>query len=238
MKLNHKKVIFMCFSFLICDLSFAASQFNLDSLLKTGNKFGHGSFTIVNNSADNLFIKSEVVKIIVENGEIKKIPLNRDNFSMWELAVNPTKVMLTPGEVKDVAIKYLCQENCDRTKDLVFQVRFTPVEIVGDSEGQSVDIKFGMAPYYIVPAEEPKVDYDYNYDSLAGIIHFKNKGNSFLKVKVDNCNSINKERNCQIVYQVLAGRNKDIILSESLKGNNTKVTVANHDQTIQKKFTL
>lgn len=232
-------IVLRLFVLFLPNICFAGSQFHLDTLLQVGNKHGNGVFTVSNLSDDILYLKTEVVKIDVKNGKIKKIPLTRDNFPMWDLAVNPTKLMLNPSEIKDVAIKYLCQGDCFRKEDLVYQIRFTPAE-VHDENGQSVNILFGMAPYYIVPATHPEVKYDFKYNEKNGVIHVANNGNSFIKIQLNNCNKVeNKSKNkCQIVYNVLSGRVKDISVPDNLKGNNTKVTVANYDQSIEKKFNL
>lgn len=231
------------FSFLVlCVMSmnvFAGSQFTLNTLFQTGNKDGNELFTVSNISDQTIYLKTDVVKIQTKNGEIEKIALTRDNFPLWDLAVNPTKLAINPGDVKDVGVKYLCQKDCPRDQDLVYQVRFTPVENAL-TKGQSVSVQFGMAPYYIVPARVSKVDYDFDYDDKKGIVHVVNKGNTYIKIEMNNCNKINKQKGtqCRAVYNILSGRKKDIILPDVLNDNNTKVTVANYDQSIQKKFNL
>ncbi|PSW16845.1 hypothetical protein C9I98_20025 [Photobacterium sanctipauli] len=105
----------------------AAPTFQLDTLFQTSNENGNGIFTLTNTNNKSIFVQGEVLQIKTEKGEIKKVPLNRDNFMIWDLAVNPSKLRLLPGEVRDVAVKYLCQSNCDRSSDLVYQIRFSPV---------------------------------------------------------------------------------------------------------------
>lgn len=219
--------------------AFAGPTFTLDSLLKAGNDDGHGSFTLTNTNDETVYVKGEVIQIKVEEGDIKKIPLTKENFLLWDLSINPSKLQLLPGEVRDVAVKYLCQKDCDRSKDSVYQIRFTPVSAPVEMDGQKVVFAFGLAPYYIVPALTSEVDYEWNYDEDAHVVSVYNKGNTYLKIEFDNCNNnLRSERRCRAVFNVLSGRKLDIKLEEGLQGNNVNVTVADHDQRFEDEFIL
>ncbi|PSW20632.1 hypothetical protein C9I98_07220 [Photobacterium sanctipauli] len=220
----------------------AGMNFQLDSMLLTANDKGNGVFTVTSSSRETMYLEAEVVKVMVRNGQIEKVPFSRDNFPMWDLAVNPSKLVMRPGEAKSVAVKYLCQQNCERDEDLVYQVRFKPTAGPSEEEGQTVDIRFGMAPYYIIPAQEQLVEYDWDYNEIEQTVAVRNTGNTLIKIEVDNCNLGFMERkaegSCRGVYPVLAGRHKLITLPEGLQGSNVQVTVANHDQSIERDFTL
>ena len=219
--------------------SFASPTFTLDSLLKSGNEDGHGFFTMSNTQRETIYVKSEIFQIKVADGNINKIPLTRENFPLWDLSVNPSKLRLMPGEVRDVAVKYLCQKDCDRSKDSVYQIRFSPAEAPEKMDGQKVIFAFGLAPYYIVPALVSEVDYDWNYNKDSHTVSIYNKGNTYLKIEFDNCNNnLREERRCRAVFNVLAGRKLDIKLEEGLRGNNVNVTVADHDQRFENEFIL
>lgn len=215
-----------------------AQTLSVDNLIKVGNDNGHGSFTLSNYQRETIYVNSEVLQIKVIDGKIKKIPLTRENFPIWDLAVNPSKLRLLPQELRDVAVKYLCQTDCDRSKDLVYQVRFSPVAPPEQSDEQKVTFTFGVAPYYIVPALEPKVDYTWEYNQTAQIVRVKNTGNTYLKIEFDNCNDLSDVNSCRATYHVLSGRKMDIKLPEGVQGSNVKVTVADHDQRNEDEFTL
>lgn len=237
--LSFAKSVTVFLSMLISTSVFAGPTFTLDSLLKSGNDDGHGSFTLTNSESETVYVKGEVVQIKVVDGDIKKIPLTRENFPLWDLSINPSKLRLLPGEVRDVAVKYLCQKDCDRSKDSVYQIRFTPVSAPEKIDGQKVVFAFGLAPYYVVPALTSEVDYDWSYDEDAHVVSVYNKGNTYLKIEFDNCNNnLRKERRCRAVFNVLSGRKLDIKLEEGLRGNNVNVTVADHDQRFEDEFTL
>lgn len=217
----------------------AASTFQIDTLLQVSNERGNGVFTLSNDSNQTVYVKGEVLQVKVIDGEIVKIPLTRENFPIWDLAVNPSKLRLMPGEVRDVAVKYLCQgENCDRSQDRVYQVRFSPVSAEDNSDTTEVKLAFGMAPYYIIPAENQNVEYDWNFDKSTQTVSIENTGNTHVKIEFDNCNEYRSIQQCRAVYHVLAGRYMAIELPEGLRGDNVKVTVANHSQRIEDEFTL
>lgn len=219
----------------------AGMEFQLDTLLLSANASGNGVFTVTSSAKETLYLEASVVKITMNNGEIEKVPLTRDNFPLWDVAVNPTKLVMRPGESKPVAVKYLCQSNCAREEDSVYQVRFTPaLEDSGGDNQQDVQFRFGLAPYYVIPALEQNVDYSWEYDEEKQEVAIHNTGNTMVKVEFDNCNNLDGMRttSCRAVYPILAGRYKKIELPEGLHGNNVQVKVANHDQSIERNFTL
>ncbi|MGF1683980.1 hypothetical protein [Photobacterium minamisatsumaniensis] len=216
----------------------AAPTFQLDTLFQTSNENGHGVFTLSNTNRETIYVKGEVLQIQIEEGGINKIPLTRDNFMIWDLAVNPSKLRLLPGEVRDVAVKYLCSSNCNRSEDLVYQIRFSPVSAPEKIEGQEVAIAFGMAPYYVIPAAEQNVSYEWDYEEASQTVKVSNTGNTYLKVEFDNCNEFSARKSCRAVYHVLSGRYLEFKLPEGLQGSNVQVTVANHNQRYEDEFTL
>lgn len=222
----------------------AEANIRVNKMLQTANEHGNGTFTLTNGGKGNLYVKAEITKLDTENGELKKIPLTRENFPLWDLAVSPSKTILHPGEIKDFSLKYLCQKDCDRTKDLVYQVTFLPVEPPKDSKGQSVGLRFGVAPVYILPAEESNVNYDFNYDDKSRTIKLTNNSNTFLKMEVDGCREESNnelaptESACRAVFYSLAGRVRDIVLPKNMVEFGAKVTVANHDQSYEKSHNI
>lgn len=219
----------------------AAPSFNVDSLFKSSNKNGDGIFTVSNLGKEPVYLTGQVLRIETHDGEIKKVPLTRDNFSLWDLALNPTKAALQVGEVRDFTVKYLCETDCDRSKDLVYQIRFTPSVEEESGEGQQVSFLFGMSPYYVIPALKQNVDYEWDYQEAQREIKISNTGNTFLRVELNQCNNnqSGKERaHCRTVYHLLAGRHKTIVLPDFFDDTPITVKVANHDQSIQKTFTL
>lgn len=227
-------------------LTFCATQvgasptFHVDSLFKSSNERGHGVFTVSNQGREPLYLTGEVLRIETQDGELKKVPLTRDNFPLWDLSLNPTKAVLQAGEVRDFSVKYLCEAECDRSQDLVYQIRFFPSVEQQSSEGQQVSFLFGMAPYYVIPALNQKVDYKWNYQKEERVIRVTNTGNTFLKIELSQCSlqGVRKNSQCRAVYHVLSGRNKVISLPAFFEDAPITVKVANHDQSIEKTFIL
>ncbi|AXN30473.1 hypothetical protein [Vibrio coralliilyticus] len=237
MKCNSLLSSFIVTAF--CLFASNASSFQVDTLMLAGNEKGNGMFTVSNSEEETIYLKAEVLKVVVEHNQIKKIPLNINNFMLWDLAVNPAKAILHPGEMSNFSVRYLCRRNCDRSEDNVYQVRFTPV-VSPDAESQNkLDIRFGIAPYYIVPALESDVKYDIDFDKQNKQLAVRNTGNTFIKIKIDSCDKFSMDqKGCRALYYVLAGRSKTIKLSDKLYRESLKVIVGNHDQSYNETITL
>lgn len=219
----------------------ASPLFDIDSLLKPSNERGHGTFTITNEGGEPIYLTGEILRIETQDGEIKKTPLTRDNFPLWDLALDPTKAILQAGEVRDFSVKYLCESQCDRSQDLVYQIRFFPTVEEQTNKGQQVSFLFGMAPYYVIPALQQKVDYEWDFLEEDREIHIANTGNTFIQVELNQCHkqrNVKKASQCRAMYHVLSGRRKIITLPTFFDDSPIVVKVANHDQSIEKTFTL
>ncbi len=212
---------------------------NLDSMFLSSNSHGNGILTGTNSTQAKEYIKASVYKVEVQDNMLIKTPLTRENFHLWDLVVNPAKTMLQPGERRNFAVKYLCKEDCFRETDNIYQIRFTPIAPPGSEEGTSVNIRFAMAPYYIIPATEQRVEYELDVDDDKQSFTINNTGNTYIKVEFNACNVLLMDNNnCRALYHILAGRDRTISLPGSMVGKSIKVTVANHDQSIQKVYTL
>lgn len=217
----------------------ATPGFNVDTLFKASDIDGNGYFTVSNHSGETLYLDSEILKVEVVEHELTKTLFDKDNFMLWDLSVSPTKAVLQPYESKEFSIKYLCERNCDRKKDLIYQVRFFPANDVENADAQVVSFVFSMAPYYVIPSKDQKVDYTWNYNKAKRVIDIENTGNTFIKVELNQCDSqVDKEKQCSFIYYVLSDRIKSIKLPEHFIANQVQVKVANHDQSIQKAFFL
>ncbi|NVO99107.1 hypothetical protein HWA77_02645 [Photobacterium damselae subsp. damselae] len=223
--------------------SISAQAFIVDSMVKFPQKDnGNGMFTLTSNTNKTEYINVKIDKVQVNNNKIEKTPYTRDNFPMWDLATTPGKLVLHPGEAKDVAVKFLCQKNChNENSDLVYQIGFIPVNDPNKKiDGQKVNMLFGMAPYYIVPAKNQKIDYNYNFDKKTRKLTIHNTGNTYLNFNVDNCKDVNisKDRDCSVNNHLLAGRKRVVTIPEHLISANTLLRVSNHDESLIKKIHL
>ncbi|WP_297478255.1 hypothetical protein [uncultured Photobacterium sp.] len=238
--MNLNKVLF---SIGLATLSISAQAFYVDSMVKfPQNNSGNGIFTVTSNLKKTEFINIEIDKVIAGKNEIEKISYTRENFPMWDLATSPGKLVLHPGEAKDVGVKFLCQKNCrNENSDLVYQISFIPVNDPDKKNTeQKVNMLFGMAPYYIIPAKNPKYDYSYAFSKEKKELTIKNNGNSYLSFNIDNCKdkTIPEGKDCSVNYHLLAKRERKVEIPKHLISNNTILRVANHDESFLKKIHL
>ncbi|HIF9081099.1 TPA: hypothetical protein ACX6NP_003960 [Photobacterium damselae] len=224
----------------LASISISAQAFYVDSMVKfPKNDSGNGIFTVTSDLTRTEFINIEINKVLASENKIEKIPYTRENFPMWDLATSPGKLVLHPGEAKDVAVKFLCQKKCrNENSDLVYQVNFIPVNDPNKKDKkQKVSMLFGMAPYYIIPAKNPKYDYSYKFSKENKELTIKNSGNSYLNFNVDNCKDKNipEGKDCSVNYHLLANRERKVKIPEHLISHSTILRVANHDESFLKK---
>lgn len=219
----------------------ATPNFTVDSMIKVSNKVGSETFTLTNTAEDKIYISGEIYRIELKDGEIEKTKLTRDNFSSWDLSLHPRKAIMEKGEVRDFSVKYLCEKQCDRSKDLVYQVVFEPALASSpDTDTHNVSMIISMGPYYIIPALNQKVDFDWDYNKERKEIRFKNTGNTFLRVEFNHCSGLDdtSESRCRLVRSFISGRERTISFPPSFGDSSISVTVVNHDESFKKTFTL
>jgi hypothetical protein len=221
---------------LICNY---ANAFAISDMMLASDKHGNGTFVLSNNdNREPIFVLATVSQVKVENNTLKKIPLTKANFPLWDLAVSPGKTILKSNEAKTFAVKSLCEKNCDSPVDKVYQLNFIPQPYKKNTEDKAskVNFLFGFSPYYIIPATVSKVDYDVSY--RAGTIHINNKGNTFLKLHVNRCEVLAEKSGCRSTNYALAGVTRDFKLPAGLVSESIKLLIVNHDESYSKEMTL
>ncbi|HIF9086834.1 TPA: hypothetical protein ACX6PR_003758 [Photobacterium damselae] len=225
---------------LLC-VSHIVSALSIDSLFLVSDQVGKDSFSIANNSNDRVYLKTEMLQVKVENNGIKKVKLDKDNLLLWDVALEPSVAILNPGESRIFSAKSLCQNNCDRDEDKVYQFRFIPSDDPREIKAKkSISFQFGVAPFYIMPASKQHVEYNYKFDKKTKKLHVSNTGNTFIKFEVNNCSNYrnNGKKSCKTVHYVLSGISQDFLLPDRLISSTTKVKFANYDQSIEKQVSL
>lgn len=219
-------------------MSSFSHAFSIDKMLLIAGEDGNGVFTLTSSKTEPEYIKGSVSQVKVENGELEKIELTKDNLPLWDLALLPNKLILNPGERRRVSVKNLCQVNCDDLeKDKVYQVTFMPSVIDGGKKESKIGINYGYAPYYIVPAKNANVDYKVKYNGSE--VYVENNGNTFFYIQFDNCKPNSFSNKCKQTNTILSGRKKTIKLAEGLQNvDSLSVKVANHDYSYNKNITI
>ncbi|MGF1803882.1 hypothetical protein L4C31_01350 [Aliivibrio sifiae] len=212
-------------------LPLSANAFSVDTMVLVSDPAGNGVFTLTNNKSQPEYIKGEVSQVKVVNGNLNKVALTKDNLPMWDLAIVPTKFILNPGEQRRVAVKNLCQRNCKGLSyDKVYQIEFIPGQAPKEMKQSQIGIQMGYAPYFVVPAEQAKVKYDIQYNKGTGNLHINNQSNTFLYMQLDACQENKTMAGCKTTYTILAGRIRNIPLSDMFKEKDKlEVHIASHD---------
>ncbi len=236
-----KSLLFICLTLSATQVSAMA----ISSLMLVNSEQQSGILTLDNTDQITYFLKTSVAKVEVKNNLIIKTPYTRNNLDEWQIATKPSKFVVEPNMVKDVQIENICGEQCDRSVDQVFQIHIEPVSYTNEGENQSkINMLFGFAPYYIIPAKESNVDYQASFDGTK--ITAKNSGNTMVTLLVDQCkewgervkNGEDKPALCQASFTLLAGRTRVLNLPKELQKNELDVIVVNHDETFKDEITL
>lgn len=212
-------------------VSLCTNAFSIDSMVLVSERDGNGVFTLTSTQKQPEYIKGEISQVRVIDGNLEKFVLTKDNIPMWDLAIIPTKMILNPGERRRVAVKNLCQHDCQGlTQDKVYQIEFTPAHTNDSQEESQIGIQMGYAPYFIIPAEISEVNYDIEYNRDKGALHVNNQSNTLLYLQLDACVEGEIIEKCKNTYTMLAGRIKDIDLSEVFIGHEKlKLKIATYD---------
>lgn len=236
-----KQLLIMCLIITTTPLSAMA----ISSLMLTNADQQAGILTLDNTDDITYFLKTSVSKVEIKNNQIIKIRYTRKNLDNWQIATKPSKLVIEPNMVKDIQIESICGNRCDRSVDQVFQIHIQPVSYSNEGEEQSkINMLFGFAPYYIIPAKESKIDYQASFDGTN--ITAKNSGNTMLTLLIDQCenNALDNEEKkvkqalCKTTFTLLAGRTRVLHLPKTLQGDNVDVIILNHNETFKEEITL
>lgn len=222
-----------------------AHAIGINSMLEYADPKGKAEFTITNSEESRQYINVLITELVVENGELRKVPYTRDNVEKWVMSAHPARAIVEPEFKKSFLLMHQpIVGEPDVNKDRVFQVSFVPTPYFAEDEimqNSAVKMAFGFAPLVIVPAKEPQpLAYDMTYrgDKVTVI----NNGNTAFTLFLDGCpeNTAEKERSkCSTDAVVLAGRKLNVALPASMVSQSTlKAKMATYGNKFKAEVTL
>ena len=231
--MKAKKTVLNLASIATLFLSIGAHAFTVDKMFIVSDKKGNGIVTLTNDEPQPIFVQAKVEELNIVGGEqIQKKQYTRDNLDDWKVSLTHQKLVLKQGEEKDVGIRSLCHNtSCDNSKDLMFMLSFSPSKYRPGEVQKGVEVNYGFAPVYIIPTTNPK--YSYKLTNNGDSLRVENYSNTMLYLYVDSC-GVNRKKQCQQRFTVLAGRNNTFTLAETLQNNELAITVTSHDKSYSK----
>ncbi|ELA9298412.1 hypothetical protein ACOIXT_004432 [Vibrio parahaemolyticus] len=227
--MQFKTFILPFLSLLMACYSLPSHAFKVDKMIVVGDQKGNGIITLTNDQNVPLFINTELDEINIENGtKINKTRYSRENIADWKISLTYQKLVLNPGEAKDIGIRSLCHNTtCDNSQDIMFMLSFIPSKYQEGEKGKSgVEINYGFAPVYIIPTTQPTFDYDIiNHGKT---LEVKNRSNTMINIFVDSCDT-QVTKQCRQKFTVLAGRNKTFNLLDTIQRDQLNIIVNSHD---------
>lgn len=236
MKINN--LALSAAALLVSLFSVQANAFKVEKMVIISDDGGNGIITLYNDQPHPIFISSAVEEIKIEDGTvIDKTKYDRNNLSDWKISLTHPKLILKPGESKDVGIRSLCHNTtCDDSRDLMFMLPFSPSKYRAPGEKQEgVEINYGFSPVYIIPTTNPT--FDFNLINEGDKLVVNNKSNTMINVFVNSCTLTNSVQ-CKQKYIIVAGRDKSFALPKELQSENLNVTITSHDRSYSKKEIL
>ncbi|MEZ8886140.1 hypothetical protein AB4138_22090 [Vibrio sp. 10N.286.52.C3] len=226
--------------FAICSAmtSTAANAFNVDKMIVVADKKGNGVVTLINDESHPIFVNGKVQEIqFIDGDKIVRNSYTRNNLDDWKISLTHPRLVLRPGEEKDVGVRSLCHNtSCDNSKDLMFMLPFTPSRYKEEGEKiHGVEINYGFSPVYILPTTKPSFDYKiYNQGEN---LRIDNNSNTLIDVYVNSCTTENNTQ-CKQKFTVVSGRDKTFSLAEYTQSEQLNVTVTSYDKKYSKEMQL
>lgn len=235
--MKSNKILLNLVSLTAILLSISVQAFTVDKMVIVSDNKGNGIVTLTNDESQPIFVQAKVDEINIVNGEqVEKRRYTRDNLNDWKVSLTHQKLVLNPGEEKDVGIRSLCHNaTCDNSQDLMFMLSFSPSKYRPGGVVSGVEINYGFAPVYIIPTTQPK--YDYELTNNGESLSVENKSNTMINLFVDACGAENTAQ-CKQKFTVVSGRNKTFPLTETMRNNELTITVTSHDRSYLKKETV
>lgn len=235
--MKFSKIKLKLLSITVMLLSINVQALTVDKMVIVSDDKGNGIVTLTNDESHPIFVQVKVDEINIVGGKkVEKKQYTRDNLDDWKMSLTHQKLVLKPGEEKDVGIRSLCHHTtCDNSQDLMFMLSFSPSKYRPGETESSVEVNYGFAPVYIIPTTQPNYDYEIinNGDSLM----VENKSNTMINVFVNAC-GVEHSSQCQQTFTVVSGRTKTFSLNETIQNNNLTITVTSHDRSYSKKETV
>lgn len=232
MKLKNITLPLLSLAFTV--FSVPSQAFKVDKMVVIGDDKGNGIITLSNDQDVPLFINTEIDEVKINNGvDIDKVSYSRENLEDWKISLTYQKLVLKPGETKDIGIRSLCHNTtCDNSKDLMFMLSFIPSKYQeGERSISGVDINYGFAPVYIIPTTKPI--FDYEIVNKGDTLEVKNDSNTMINVFIDSCDS-RITAQCRQKLTIMAGRDKTFDLIDTVQSDNLNIIVNSHDGSYSK----
>src|SRR5690606_22556367 len=126
-----------------------AHAIGITSMLEYSDPKGRTEFTITKTEDQRQYINVLITELMVENGELRRVPYTRDNIDKWVMSAHPARAIVEPGFKKNFLLMHQPKVGEPVNKDRVFQVSFVPTPYVAEEDkvmqNSSVKMQFGFA---------------------------------------------------------------------------------------------
>ncbi len=226
-----KKILSFC-SLCILMLSAHAQLDPGPMLLEWDNDDQEITRTIKNTGDTTQYVKIEAFKILDPFGENKEIKLELKDM-VSDLLVSPLKMVIPPNYEKLLRMSFP-KGRASITEDQYYRIRIIPVEPSLDNgffnvqEGEvksGVTLSIAYGTLLIVTPLQKSIRYNTVHSVSDGALKVENKGNSFVKVKIQGACRNESIENCE------NGRKVENHFVYTKQSKSFSLTDYNHEET-------
>lgn len=208
-------------------LPFAASAFNVDSMIKISGAEQDNYFLVSGSKHSREYIYITLSELISDkNNKHHEIIFDANNVTVWPVVAEPSELIVPFGEqVKIKIIKNYISSGADR----IFGITFTP-DVLGESQGEQYHLPLGYKSWFIVPGSEPMVgNMSARRGEHKGDYIISNNTNKVMNVKITYCDTPGKI-GCMAQITTRPYANKQISLGDKVTSPEIEFYTVSGDQ--------
>ncbi|EPC4783751.1 hypothetical protein Q1B84_004776 [Salmonella enterica] len=201
----------LIYSFLL--LSFTASAFNTDSMVKISESEQEDYFLVSGSGSGREYVYVTLSELISDgNNKSHEVVFDASNVTIWPVVAEPSEIIVSSGEQVKVKIT---KNYVPSGEDRIFGITFTP-DVLNQEQGKTYNIPLGYKSWFIVPGNEPLVgNVSTRKGEHKGDYVISNNTNKVMNVKITYCNAPDG-KNCMVQMTSRPYSDKKISLGDKV----------------------
>lgn len=178
----------MKFIYSLLLLSFTASAFNIDSVIKIAGQDEKENYFLVSSGGNGREYIYVTLSELISDGNNKshEVTFDASNVTVWPVMAEPADIIVSSGEqVKVKIIKNYATSGSDR----IFGITFTP-DVLDQNQGERYSVPLGYKAWFIIPGSDPVTgSVSARKGEQKGDYVISNNTNKVMNVKFTYCTS-------------------------------------------------
>lgn len=208
-------------------LSFSASAFNVDSMMKVSESEQEDYFLVSGGGHGREYVYVTLSELISDgNNKSHEVVFDASNVTVWPVVAEPSEIIVSSGEQVKVKIaKNYVPSGADR----IFGITFTP-DVLSEEQEKTYNISLGYKSWFIVPGSEPLVgNVSAGKGEHKGDYVISNKTNKVMNVKITYCNAPDG-KDCMVQMAIRPYSDKKVSLGDKVTSTEVDFYTVSGDQ--------